>query len=99
MIAWPSYRLYMCGSFPNKHFSLNGTFFKHQYFLPLSLSAGHLQDVDMCSFYSHGQLVRFGFSAMFGFGGQSLARAEKKRWMPSSRRREYALLKTLARLR
>ncbi|KAG7220949.1 hypothetical protein INR49_010198 [Caranx melampygus] len=44
-------------------------------------------------------LVRFGFSAMFGFGGRSLARAEKKRWMPSSRRREYALVKTLARLR
>lgn len=53
----------------------------------------------MCSFSSLGQLVRFGFSAMFGFGGRSLARAEKKRWMPSSRRREYALVKTLARLR
>uniref|UniRef100_A0A665WCQ9 Ceramide kinase-like n=1 Tax=Echeneis naucrates TaxID=173247 RepID=A0A665WCQ9_ECHNA len=36
---------------------------------------------------------------MFGFGGRSLARAEKKRWMSSSRRREYALVKTLARLR
>ncbi|TNN25322.1 Ceramide kinase-like protein [Liparis tanakae] len=53
----------------------------------------------MCSFSSLGQLVCFGFSAMFGFGGRSLARAEKKRWMPSSRRREYALAKTLARLR
>ncbi|XP_054642841.1 ceramide kinase-like protein isoform X1 [Dunckerocampus dactyliophorus] len=60
---------------------------------------GHLQQVDMCSFFSLGQLLRFGFSAMFGFGGRSLARAEKKRWMPSSRRREYALVKTLARLR
>ncbi|XP_067372220.1 ceramide kinase-like protein isoform X2 [Channa argus] len=65
----------------------------------LHIILGHLQDVDMCSFWSHGQLVRFGFSAMFGFGGQSLARAEKKRWMPSSQRREYALMKTLARLR
>lgn len=63
------------------------------------LSAGHLQQVDMCSFLSNGQLMRFGFSAMFGFGGRSLARAEKKRWMPSSRRREYAVVKTLARLR
>uniref|UniRef100_A0A8C5G095 Ceramide kinase-like n=1 Tax=Gouania willdenowi TaxID=441366 RepID=A0A8C5G095_GOUWI len=36
---------------------------------------------------------------MFGFGGRSLALAEKKRWMSSSRRREYALIKTLARLR
>ncbi|XP_051814763.1 ceramide kinase-like protein isoform X3 [Acanthochromis polyacanthus] len=60
---------------------------------------GHRQQVDMCSFSSLGQLVCFGFSAMFGFGGRSLARAEKKRWMPSSRRREYALVKTLARLR
>ncbi|XP_026232322.1 ceramide kinase-like protein isoform X2 [Anabas testudineus] len=65
----------------------------------LHIVLGHLQDVDMCSFSSHGQLVRFGFSAMFGFGAQSLVQAEKKRWMPSSRRREYALVKTLARLR
>ncbi|KAF1382818.1 hypothetical protein PFLUV_G00147740 [Perca fluviatilis] len=65
----------------------------------LHIILGHLQQVDMCSFSSLGQLVCFGFSAMFGFGGRSLARAEKKRWMPSSRRREYALVKTLARLR
>uniref|UniRef100_A0A3Q3FG76 Ceramide kinase C-terminal domain-containing protein n=1 Tax=Labrus bergylta TaxID=56723 RepID=A0A3Q3FG76_9LABR len=66
--------------------------------LSLCLCAGHKQQVDMCSFTSLGQLVCFGFSAMFGFGGRSLARAEKKRWMPSGRRREYALVKTLARL-
>uniref|UniRef100_A0A8D2ZTV9 Ceramide kinase-like n=2 Tax=Scophthalmus maximus TaxID=52904 RepID=A0A8D2ZTV9_SCOMX len=65
----------------------------------LHIVLGHKQQVDMCSFSSLGQLVCFGFSAMFGFGGQSLARAEKKRWMPTSRRREYALVKTLARLR
>ncbi|XP_042351105.1 LOW QUALITY PROTEIN: ceramide kinase-like protein [Plectropomus leopardus] len=65
----------------------------------LHIVLGHLQQVDMCSFSSLGQLVCFGFSAMFGFGGRSLARAEKKRWMPSARRREYALVKTLARLR
>ncbi|XP_070694631.1 ceramide kinase-like protein [Pempheris klunzingeri] len=65
----------------------------------LHIILGHLQQVDMCSFSSLGQLVRFGFTAMFGFGGRSLARAEKKRWMPSSRRREYALVKSLARLR
>uniref|UniRef100_A0A3Q1ASM2 DAGKc domain-containing protein n=1 Tax=Amphiprion ocellaris TaxID=80972 RepID=A0A3Q1ASM2_AMPOC len=65
----------------------------------LHIVLGHRQQVDMCSFSSLGQLVCFGFSAMFGFGGRSLARAEKKRWMPSSRRREYALVKTLARLR
>ncbi|KAF7645913.1 hypothetical protein LDENG_00196760, partial [Lucifuga dentata] len=60
---------------------------------------GHLQQVDMCSFSSNGQLIRFGFCGMFGFGGWSLARAEKKRWMPSSQRQEYALVKTLAKLR
>ncbi|XP_013886909.1 ceramide kinase-like protein [Austrofundulus limnaeus] len=65
----------------------------------LHIVLGHLQQVDMCSFSSCGQLVRFGFSAMFGFGGWSLAHAEKKRWMSSSRRREYALVKTLAKLR
>ncbi|MEQ2270760.1 hypothetical protein XENORESO_011912 [Xenotaenia resolanae] len=64
----------------------------------LHIVLGHLQQVDMCSFSSNGQLVCYGFSAMFGFGGRSLARAEKKRWMSSSRRREYALVKTLARL-
>uniref|UniRef100_A0A3P9NAC0 Ceramide kinase-like n=1 Tax=Poecilia reticulata TaxID=8081 RepID=A0A3P9NAC0_POERE len=65
----------------------------------LHVVLGHLQQVDMCSFSSSSQLVHFGFSAMFGFGGRSLARAEKKRWMSSSRRREYAVVKTLARLR
>ncbi|XP_040057034.2 ceramide kinase-like protein [Gasterosteus aculeatus] len=65
----------------------------------LHIVLGHLLQVDMCSFSSLGQLVCFGFSAMFGFGGRSLARAEKKRWMPSARRREYAVVKTLARLR
>ncbi|XP_008326428.1 ceramide kinase-like protein [Cynoglossus semilaevis] len=65
----------------------------------LHVILGHQQQVDMCSFTSLGQLVRYGFSAMFGFGGQSLARAEKNRWMSSSRRREYAVVKTLARLK
>lgn len=53
----------------------------------------------MCSLRPPGGPPRFGFCAMFGFGGRSLARAEKKRWMPPTRRRDYALLKTLARLR
>ncbi|KAM6934124.1 ceramide kinase-like protein [Xenentodon cancila] len=65
----------------------------------LHIVLGHLQQVDMCSFWSLGQLLRFGFSAMFGFGARSLARAEKKRWMPSKHRREYAVVKTLAKLR
>ncbi|KAM9804529.1 ceramide kinase-like protein [Neosynchiropus ocellatus] len=65
----------------------------------LHILLGHLQQVDMCSFSSLGQVVRYGFAAMFGFGGRSLARSENNRWMPSSRRKEYAVVKTLARLR
>ncbi|KAM9803560.1 ceramide kinase-like protein [Syngnathus typhle] len=60
---------------------------------------GHVQRADMCSLRSAGQPPRFAFAAMFGFGARSLARAEKKRWMAPARRRHYALLKTLARLR
>ncbi|CAL8339459.1 unnamed protein product [Boreogadus saida] len=60
---------------------------------------GHLQQVDMCSFSSLGRLLTFGFSAMFGFGGRSLALAERNRWMPPSQRRDYALAKTVASLR
>ncbi|KAK0143495.1 Ceramide kinase-like protein [Merluccius polli] len=68
--------------------------------LPLGIiPAGHLQQVDMCSFFSLGRLVTFGFSAMFGFGGRSLALAERKRWMPPPQRRDYALAKTMASLR
>uniref|UniRef100_A0A8C5F8C2 Ceramide kinase-like n=1 Tax=Gadus morhua TaxID=8049 RepID=A0A8C5F8C2_GADMO len=59
----------------------------------------HLQQVDMCSFSSLGRLLTFGFSAMFGFGGRSLALAERNRWMPPSQRRDYALAKTVASLR
>nr|XP_049584291.1 ceramide kinase-like protein isoform X2 [Syngnathus scovelli] len=60
---------------------------------------GHVQRADMCSLRSAGQPPRFAFAAMFGFGARSLARAEKKRWMAPARRRHYALLKSLARLR
>uniref|UniRef100_A0A3P8Y189 DAGKc domain-containing protein n=1 Tax=Esox lucius TaxID=8010 RepID=A0A3P8Y189_ESOLU len=56
---------------------------------------GNHQEVDVCSFSSFGRLLRFGFSAMFGFGGQTLALAERNRWMPPGQRREYAVIKTL----
>ncbi|CAI9615372.1 unnamed protein product, partial [Staurois parvus] len=36
---------------------------------------------------------------MFGFGGRTLALAEKHRWMPSSQRRDFAVIKTLANLK
>lgn len=60
---------------------------------------GHHQPVDVCSFSCMGRLLRFGFSAMFGFGGRTLALAERHRWMPPSQRREFALIKTLAKLK
>ncbi|XP_075840876.1 ceramide kinase-like protein isoform X1 [Microtus pennsylvanicus] len=59
---------------------------------------GHIQSVDVCSFSSAGKLLRFGFSAMFGFGGRTLALAEKYRWMSPSQRRDFAVLKALAKL-
>ncbi|XP_077472933.1 ceramide kinase-like protein isoform X2 [Stigmatopora argus] len=65
----------------------------------LHIVLGHVQRADMCSFRRAGRPPLFGFSAMWGFGGRVLARAEKKRWMPSAPRRDYALLKTLADLR
>uniref|UniRef100_A0A8C1N6H6 Ceramide kinase-like n=1 Tax=Cyprinus carpio TaxID=7962 RepID=A0A8C1N6H6_CYPCA len=64
----------------------------------LHIIMGHHQPVDVCSFSSMGRLLRFGFSAMFGFGGRTLALAERHRWMPPSQRREFALIKTLANL-
>ncbi|XP_032879723.1 ceramide kinase-like protein isoform X2 [Amblyraja radiata] len=36
---------------------------------------------------------------MFGFGGRTLALAEKHRWIPSKERREFAVIKTLANLK
>uniref|UniRef100_A0A8C1GRX8 Ceramide kinase-like n=1 Tax=Cyprinus carpio TaxID=7962 RepID=A0A8C1GRX8_CYPCA len=65
----------------------------------LHIIMGHHQPVDVCSFSSMGRLLRFGFSAMFGFGGRTLALAERHRWMPPSQRREFALIKTLANLK
>ncbi|KAJ8416928.1 hypothetical protein AAFF_G00328060 [Aldrovandia affinis] len=60
---------------------------------------GHFQAVDVCSFSSQGRLLRFAFSGMFGFGGHTLALAERHRWMPPSQRREFAVIKTLANLK
>ncbi|XP_016118340.1 ceramide kinase-like protein, partial [Sinocyclocheilus grahami] len=65
----------------------------------LHIIMGHHQPVDVCSFSSMGCLLRFGFSAMFGFGGRTLALAERHRWMPPSQRHEFALIKTLANLK
>ncbi|XP_067301208.1 ceramide kinase-like protein [Pseudorasbora parva] len=72
---------------------------RHAVTAALHIIMGNHQPVDMCSFSCMGRLVRFGFSAMFGFGGRTLALAERHRWMPPSQRREFALIKTLANLK
>uniref|UniRef100_A0A4X2LSQ6 Ceramide kinase like n=1 Tax=Vombatus ursinus TaxID=29139 RepID=A0A4X2LSQ6_VOMUR len=65
----------------------------------LHIIMGHMQPVDICTFSSAGKFLRFGFSAMFGFGGRTLASAEKHRWMPPNQRKDFAMIKTLARLK
>ncbi|KAM9447383.1 ceramide kinase-like protein [Salvelinus alpinus] len=58
-----------------------------------------LHVVDVCSFSSLGRFLRFGFSAMYGFGGRTLALAERHQWMPPGQKREFAVIKTLANLK
>ncbi|MBZ3869786.1 Ceramide kinase-like protein [Sciurus carolinensis] len=58
----------------------------------------HIQPVDICTFSTTGKLLRFGFSAMFGFGGRTLALAEKYRWMSPNQRRDFAVIKALTKL-
>ncbi|MBN3300221.1 CERKL protein, partial [Amia calva] len=72
---------------------------RHPVTAAMHIIMGNSQSVDVCTFSSQSRLLRFGFSAMFGFGGRTLALAEKYRWMPSSQRREFAVIKTLANLK
>ncbi|XP_049743530.1 ceramide kinase-like protein isoform X3 [Elephas maximus indicus] len=65
----------------------------------LHIIMGHIQPVDVCTFSTMGKLLRFGFSAMFGFGGRTLALAEKCRWMSPNQRRDFAVIKALAKLK
>lgn len=60
---------------------------------------GHVQPVDVCTFSTTGKFLRFGFSAMFGFGGRALALAEKHRWMSPNQRMDFAVIKALAKLK
>ncbi|KAF4796788.1 Ceramide kinase-like protein [Turdus rufiventris] len=72
---------------------------KHAVTAALHIVMGHIQAVDVCTFSTPSKLLRFGFSAMFGFGARTLALAEKHRWMPSSQRKDFAFIKTLADLK
>nr|XP_034989623.1 ceramide kinase-like protein isoform X2 [Zootoca vivipara] len=78
-------------------YTMNGI--QHTVTATLHIIMGHVQSVDVCTFRSPTKLLRFGFSSMFGFGSRALALAEKHRWMPSSQRKDFAVLKTLASLK
>ncbi|KAJ1187948.1 hypothetical protein NDU88_004713 [Pleurodeles waltl] len=78
-------------------YTLHGV--KHPVTAALHIIMGHFQPVDVCTFSTNDRLLRFGFSSMFGFGSRALALAEKNRWMPSSQRRDFAVLRTLAKLK
>ncbi|KAM9304955.1 ceramide kinase-like protein [Gastrophryne carolinensis] len=78
-------------------YSLHGI--RHYVTAALHIIMGNIQPVDACTFSSGDKLLRFGFSSMFGFGGRTLALAEKHRWMPPSQRRDFAVIKTLAHLK
>ncbi|XP_006879012.1 PREDICTED: ceramide kinase-like protein [Elephantulus edwardii] len=77
--------------------SLHGV--SHVVTATLHIIMGHIQPVDVCTFSTTGKLLRFGFSAMFGFGGRTLAVAEKYRWMSPGQRRDFAVIKSLAKLK
>ncbi|KAG9477414.1 hypothetical protein GDO78_002681 [Eleutherodactylus coqui] len=78
-------------------YSLHGI--RHSVTAALHIIMGNIQPVDACTFSSNDKLLWFGFSSMFGFGGRTLALAEKHRWMPSSQRRDFAVIRTLANLK
>ncbi|KFP89367.1 Ceramide kinase-like, partial [Apaloderma vittatum] len=72
---------------------------QHAVTAALHIVLGHIQPVDVCTFSTPSKLLRFGFSAMFGFGARTLALAEKHRWMPSNQRKDFAFIRTLADLK
>uniref|UniRef100_A0A452G5J0 CERK like autophagy regulator n=1 Tax=Capra hircus TaxID=9925 RepID=A0A452G5J0_CAPHI len=77
--------------------SLHGV--SHVITATLHIIMGHIQPVDVCTFSTMGKFLRFGFSAMFGFGGRALAVAENHRWMSPNQRMDFAIMKALAKLK
>uniref|UniRef100_A0A4W2D5U2 DAGKc domain-containing protein n=1 Tax=Bos indicus x Bos taurus TaxID=30522 RepID=A0A4W2D5U2_BOBOX len=77
--------------------SLHGV--SHVVTATLHIIMGHIQPVDVCTFSTIGKFLRFGFSAMFGFGGRALAVAENHRWMSPNQRMDFAIMKALAKLK
>uniref|UniRef100_A0A671FMF6 Ceramide kinase like n=1 Tax=Rhinolophus ferrumequinum TaxID=59479 RepID=A0A671FMF6_RHIFE len=96
-IWFRQFRKILAGSTNVLAHSLHGI--PHVVTATLHIILGHLQPVDVCTFSATGKLLRFGFSAMFGFGGRTLALAEKHRWMSPNQRRDFAVIKALAQLK
>ncbi|XP_030846533.1 uncharacterized protein LOC105440821 isoform X2 [Strongylocentrotus purpuratus] len=65
----------------------------------LHIILGHLQPVDVCSMYTEEGFLRFGFSVMYGFGSDCLRRAVKSQHVLKSKSAEYAMAKSLVKLR
>ncbi|XP_076858288.1 ceramide kinase-like protein isoform X2 [Brachyhypopomus gauderio] len=76
---------------------------RHPVTAAMHIIMGYRRSVPMCSISSVGsvgvRLLRFSFSAMFGFGGHTQALADTHRWIPPSQRQDFALIKTLANLK
>ncbi|XP_072435182.1 ceramide kinase-like protein isoform X3 [Chiloscyllium punctatum] len=98
-LGWPEHTLLPSNTYASweKHLSTTSKFSKCSLLVFPVIS--NFQKVDVCTFCSHNRLLQFGFTAMLGFGGRTLALAEKHRWMPSTQRREFAVIKTLTNLK
>ncbi|XP_054768014.2 uncharacterized protein LOC129275245 isoform X1 [Lytechinus pictus] len=65
----------------------------------LHIILGHIQPVDVCSMFTEEGFLRFGFSIMYGFGSDCLRRAVKSQHVLKSKSAEYAMAKSLVKLR
>ncbi|KAI4575252.1 hypothetical protein MJG53_020454 [Ovis ammon polii x Ovis aries] len=89
----PRFTFGLAGSTNVLAHSLHGV--SHVITATLHIIMGHIQPVDVCTFSTMGKFLRFGFSAMFGFGGRALAVAENHRWMSPNQRMDFAIMKAL----
>ncbi|XP_072179549.1 ceramide kinase-like protein [Diadema setosum] len=65
----------------------------------LHIILGHIQPLDVCSVHNEAGFLCFGFSAMYGFGSDCLRRMHKSQNVLKSRAVEFAMAKSLLKLR
>ncbi|XP_072021299.1 ceramide kinase-like protein [Amphiura filiformis] len=65
----------------------------------LHIIYGTTHPIDVCTLFQDDKLIKFGFSAMYGFGGDCLRRAEKKKKLLGKRRAEYAVARSILKLK